>query len=64
METALGRKKKWTERTDARFPEGTIARIDAVLRPKEARTDLIHEAVEKELDRRESKGTKNTENGK
>lgn len=41
---------------DARFPDGTIARIDAVLRAKEARTDLIYEAVEKEIDQRESKG--------
>ncbi len=39
---------------DARFPDGTIARIDAVLRPKEARTDLIYKAVEKEIDRRET----------
>ena len=39
---------------DARFPDGTIARIDAVLRPKEARTDLIFAAVEKEIDQRES----------
>lgn len=53
----LGRKRKWTERMDARFPDGTIARIDAVLRPKEARTDLIFEAVEKEIDRRESEST-------
>jgi hypothetical protein len=53
----LGRRRKWTERMDARFPDGTIARIDAVLRPKEARTDLIFEAVEKEIDRRESGGT-------
>jgi hypothetical protein len=51
---ALGRKKKWSERTDARFPEGTMARIDAVLMPKEARTDFIHSAVESELEKRES----------
>jgi hypothetical protein len=38
---------------DARFPEGTLARIDAVLCPKEARTDFIHSAVELELERRE-----------
>ena len=53
----VGRKRKWTERMDARFPAGTIARIDVVLRPKEARTDLIFEAVEKEIDRRESEST-------
>jgi hypothetical protein len=39
---------------DARFPDGTLARMDAVLRPKEARTDLIHLAVENELERREA----------
>jgi hypothetical protein len=45
---------------DARFPEGTLARLDAVLRPMEARTDFIYEAVEREIDRRdgEPSGTK------
>jgi hypothetical protein len=38
---------------DARFPEGTLARMDAVLQPKEARTDLIYDAVEREIGRRE-----------
>ncbi len=57
----LGRKRKWTERMDARFPDGTIARIDAVLRPKEARTDLIFEAVEKEIDRRETEGSEKSQ---
>jgi hypothetical protein len=41
---------------DARFREGTIARIDAVLEDKEARTDLIAVAVDRELDRRERRG--------
>lgn len=59
----MGRKRKWAERMDARFPEGTIARIDAVLRPQEARTDMIFEAVEKEIDFREAarRGTPRSE---
>ena len=43
------------EQTPARFPEGTLKRIDAVLEEKESRADLIREAVEKELKRRERK---------
>ncbi len=34
-----------------RFP--TLARMDALRRPKEARTDFIHEAVEREIGRRD-----------
>ncbi|MBN8978811.1 MAG: hypothetical protein J0I08_20275 [Rhizobiales bacterium] len=37
----------------ARFPEGTFARIEAVLDDGEDRTDLVREAVERELTRRE-----------
>lgn len=37
----------------ARFPEGTLARIDAVLAEKEKRSDFVREAVEVELMRRE-----------
>ena len=33
---------------DARFPKGTLARMDAVLQPKEARTDFIYDAVERD----------------
>jgi hypothetical protein len=53
----MGRRKKWAERMDARFPEGTLARLDAVLQPKEARTDFIYEAVEREIDRRDGEPT-------
>ncbi len=49
----LGRKRRWGERMDARFPEGTLARMDALRRPKEARTDFIHEAVKREIGRRD-----------
>lgn len=51
---AVGRKQINHEQMPARFPEGTLARMDAVLKPKEKRSDLIREAVERELDRREA----------
>jgi metal-responsive CopG/Arc/MetJ family transcriptional regulator len=43
------------EQTPARFPEGTLERIDAALDEGENRSDFIREAVEKELRRRERK---------
>jgi len=50
---AMGRKKLWSEDMQARFPEGTFDRIDAVLEDSEVRTDFVRIAVEKELTRRE-----------
>jgi len=49
----MGRKKINDEQTPARFPAGTLARIEAVLDEQEKRSDLIREAVERELKRRE-----------
>ena len=49
----MGRKRINEEQTPARFPAGTLARIDGVLREKEKRADLIRDAVERELKRRE-----------
>jgi hypothetical protein len=49
----VGRIRINDEQTPARFPEGTLARIDAVLSDKEKRSDFIREAIEKELKRRE-----------
>lgn len=49
----VGRIKINDEQTPARFPEGTLARIDAVLDAKEKRSDFIREAVEREIKRRE-----------
>lgn len=43
------------EKVTARFREGTLARIKAVLRDREPQSDFIREAVEAELKRRESK---------
>ena len=52
----MGRTKRWAEDMQARFAEGTFARIEAVLSEDEDRTDFIREAVERELKRRERKG--------
>ena len=49
----MGRKKMWAEDMQARFPEGTFARIEAVLEDSEDRTDFVRVAVERELRRRE-----------
>jgi T5orf172 domain len=51
----VGRPRLWAEDMQARFAEGTFARIDAVKGEKEDRTDFIREAVERELKRRERK---------
>jgi hypothetical protein len=49
----MGRKQVNHEQMPARFPEGTLARIDAALEDGEKRADLIRKAVERELKRRE-----------
>lgn len=49
----MGRTKRWAEDMQARFPEGTFDRIEAVLEESEDRTDFVRVAVEKELKRRE-----------
>lgn len=49
----MGRKREWTEDMQARFRDGTFARIDGVLDDGEARTDFVRIAVERELKRRE-----------
>jgi metal-responsive CopG/Arc/MetJ family transcriptional regulator len=53
----VGRKRINEEQMPARFPAGTLARIDAVLdsETNEKRADMVREAVERELKRRESK---------
>jgi hypothetical protein len=61
----VGRKKRWSEDMQARFPEGTFERIAAVLVGKEDRTDFVREAVERELRRRErTRGRAGTERRK
>jgi len=49
----MGRKKINDEQTPARFPSGTLDRIDDALDEGEKRSDLIRKAVERELKRRE-----------
>jgi hypothetical protein len=44
--------KIWTDEMRARFAGGTFARISAVLRPDEDRTEFVRTAVEWELNRR------------
>jgi predicted DNA-binding protein len=51
----MGRKQINHEQMPARLPEGTFDRMDAVLENGEKRADLIREAVERELKRRERK---------
>jgi hypothetical protein len=53
----VGRRRINDEQTPARFPEGTLARIDALLGPKEKRSNFIREAVEREIRRRERLGS-------
>jgi hypothetical protein len=50
----VGRKKINDETMPARFPKGTLARIDQLLSDKEKRADFIREAVEREIRRREA----------
>jgi hypothetical protein len=49
----MGRKRINEEQIPARLPAGTLARMDAVLEEGEKRADLLREAVERELKRRE-----------
>lgn len=49
----VGRKKQWTERIQLPLAEGTTARLDSLLKPGEVRLDVIREAIERELKRRE-----------
>jgi hypothetical protein len=53
MNARVGRKRINEEQMPARFPAGTLARIDTVLVKGEKRADLLREAVEREISRRE-----------
>jgi len=50
---SMGRKKLWDEDMQARFPKGTLKRMESALEEGETKTDLVREAVERELKRRE-----------
>ncbi len=49
----VGRKKEFPERITLPMSEGTTARIDAAVREGEVRLDVIREAIDRELKRRE-----------
>lgn len=49
----MGRKQINEEQMPCRLPEGSLARIDAVLEDKESRAAFLRTAVERELKRRE-----------
>lgn len=49
----MGRKKLWPERITLPLTTETLERLDALLHEGEVRLDLIREAIEKELKRRE-----------
>lgn len=49
----MGRTKLWTERLTLPLTKEIVDRMDAALDAKEARLDLIREAIERELKRRE-----------
>lgn len=49
----VGRKKEWTEQLRLPLAEGTTERIDAVLSEGEPRLDMIRDAIEREIKRRE-----------
>jgi hypothetical protein len=53
MEVRMSKKKKLTESMVARFPEGSFARIAAVLGEFEDRADLVRDAVMAEVRKRE-----------
>ena len=53
IKRGVGRVKINDEQYPAKFPEGTLARIEAVLEGKEKRSDFIRDAVGRELKRRE-----------
>jgi metal-responsive CopG/Arc/MetJ family transcriptional regulator len=53
----MGRKKLWTTRLTLPLTDEAVERMDAALADGEARLDLIREAIERELKRRERRST-------
>ena len=49
----VGRKKEFEKRITLPLPSETLERIDAVLSEAEPRLDMIREAIEREIKRRE-----------
>jgi hypothetical protein len=50
----LGRRRVNFQSMSARFPEGTFERMDALLKPREKRADMLREAVAREIARRKA----------
>lgn len=50
---SMGRKKLWDERILLPLAAETLKRVDAALHGDETRLDLIREAIDRELKRRE-----------
>ena len=49
----VGRKKEYPDRITLPLADGVLARVDAVLSEGEPRLDMIREAIEREIKRRE-----------
>jgi hypothetical protein len=49
----MGRKKLWSERLTVPLTTEMVVRMDGALQVDETRLDLIREAIERELKRRE-----------
>jgi hypothetical protein len=49
----MARKKEFTEQIRLPLPTGATARIDSVLEEGEPRLDMIREAIEREIKRRQ-----------
>lgn len=60
----MGRTKLWHENINLTLPKGAKARMDAALRDGEDRLDLIRDAIEKELQRREREAKRKAEPSK
>lgn len=60
----MGRAKLWHENINLTLPKGAKARMDAALRDGEDRLDLIRDAIEKELQRREREAKRKAEPSK
>ena len=56
-----GPQLQWHENMRARFPDGTFARIEAVLGEREDRTDFVRQAVELLLKQRKSANVKQSQ---
>lgn len=60
----MGRPKLYAERIVLPLPEGTTARIDALLEDGEYRLDFIRTAIEAEVEKRLAEGAVKKRDGK